>query len=382
MIYVVGPGHGAPAILACLWLDQSLERFYSQYTRDWNGLHRLITGFSTPGGFPSHVNAQTPGSIHEGGELGYVLSVAYGAVMDKPDLIAAVVVGDGEAETGPTATAWHANKFIDPAESGAVLPIVHINGFKISERTLYGCMDDVELTCLFSGYGYEPIFVENLQHIDQDMAHALAWAIARIRKIQSDARAGRPQNKPRWPVILLRTPKGMGGPKQAHGHPVEGSFRSHQVPLPNVKSDPEELLQLQQWLQSYNPKELFPSSTGVCTQIDDVISPLQSRRLGQQPASWDNHVALKLPEWKTFGVGKGSPASCLQNGARYLDVALQCNKNSLRIFSPDELVSNKLDAVLNHTSRNMQWDQDTMNVGGQVVEILSEHTCEGKCNQP
>jgi len=207
MFYVVGPGHGAPAILAALWLEGSLSRFYPDYPVDKRGLSKLIYGFSTPGGFPSHINAECPGSIHEGGELGYALSVAWGAVMDKPDLIVTCIVGDGESETGATATAWHAAKYIDPNESGAVIPIVHVNGFKISERTIYGCMDDKEMVALFSGYGYQVRFVEDLENIDADLAASMEWALTVIKKIQSDARSGRPQMKPRWPVLILRTPK-------------------------------------------------------------------------------------------------------------------------------------------------------------------------------
>jgi xylulose-5-phosphate/fructose-6-phosphate phosphoketolase len=207
VIYVVGPGHGAPAILAGLWLEGSLEKFYPEYSQTRQGMHNLISRFSTTQGFPSHINAETPGAIHEGGELGYALSVAFGAVMDCPSLIATCIIGDGEAETGPTATAWHGFKFIDPAESGAVLPIVHLNGFKISERTIYGCMDDRELAALFAGYGYQPCIVGDLDDIDLDLSSALEWAVLEIQHIQAAARSGTPISKPRWPVIILRTPK-------------------------------------------------------------------------------------------------------------------------------------------------------------------------------
>src|SRR5579871_1617936 len=207
MFYVVGPGHGAPAILAGLWLEGSLSRFWPDYPVNSKGLTKLISGFSTPGGFPSHINAECPGSIHEGGELGYALSVAWGAVMDHPDLIVTCIVGEEESETGPTATAWHAAKYIDPKESGAVIPIVHVNGFKISERTIYGTMDDREMVALFSGYGYAVRVVEDLKNIDADLAASMDWALKTIKKIQSDARSGKPQMKPRWPVIILRTPK-------------------------------------------------------------------------------------------------------------------------------------------------------------------------------
>jgi len=226
MFYVVGPGHGAPAILAALWLEGSLAHFYPDYSLDKKGLSKLISGFSTPGGFPSHINAECPGSIHEGGELGYALTVAWGAVMDQPNLIVTCIVGDGESETGPTATAWHAAKYIDPKESGAVIPIVHVNGFKISERTIYGTMDNKEMVALFTGYGYQVRFVEDLENIDADLAASMEWALGVIKKIQGDARSGKPQMKPRWPVLVLRTPKvppffflvlmvGMDRPKEA-----------------------------------------------------------------------------------------------------------------------------------------------------------------------
>ena len=213
ILLVVGPGHGAPAILATVWLEGSLERFYPQYSRDKEGLDNLIKGFSTPAGFPSHINAEVPGSIHEGGELGYALGVAYGAVLDKPDLIAAVVVGDGEAETGPTATAWHAHKFLDPAESGAVIPVLHVNGYKISESTVFGCMDDKELVALFTGYGYKVRIVENLERMDEDMAASLRWAHTEIREIQKKARGGEKVFKPRWPMLIMKTPKVCFAPK-------------------------------------------------------------------------------------------------------------------------------------------------------------------------
>jgi xylulose-5-phosphate/fructose-6-phosphate phosphoketolase len=207
MIFVTGPGHGAPALLASLWLEGSISKFYPDISMSKAGLEKLVSGFSTPGGFPSHINAQTPGAIHEGGELGYALAVAFGAIMDKPELIVPVVIGDGEAETGPTATAWHGYKFIDPKESGAVIPIVHLNGFKISERTIYGCMSNEDLIMLFKGLGYQPRVVQNLEKIDDELHETLVWAIAEIRKIQKSAREGKPITEPRWPMIILRSPK-------------------------------------------------------------------------------------------------------------------------------------------------------------------------------
>jgi len=376
IIFVVGPGHGAPAILASLWLEGSLERFYPEYSRNKEGLHKLITKFSTPSGLPSHINAETPGAIHEGGELGYALGVAFGAAMDKPDLVVACVVGDGESETGPTATAWHAAKYIDPKESGAVLPIVHVNGFKISERTIYGCMDDKEMVALFTGYGYQCRFVEDLDDIDTDMYRSMEWALDEIHRIQKAARSGKPIMKPRWPVLIMRTPKGWGAPKKVHGQFMEGSFRSHQVPLMAAKSDPSELKDLQAWLQSYKPEELFHKDGTVMQSILDIIPKDDSKKLGQQIDTYGSHEVLELPDWRKYAVEKGCQASCMQTIGEFLDQTLVDNPHSMRIFSPDELVSNKLDAVFRHTGRNFQWDEFSNARGGRVTEILSEHTCQ------
>ncbi|KAL5525633.1 hypothetical protein ACEPAG_6969 [Sanghuangporus baumii] len=378
MLYVVGPGHGAPGVLSCLWLEDSLAAFMPKYSRNREGLGRLISGFSAPGGFPSHINAETPGSIHEGGELGYALSVSFGAVMDNPDLIVACVVGDGEAETGPTATAWHGYKYIDPAESGAVIPIVHVNGFKISERTIYGTMDDLELCALFSGYGYQVRFVENLDNIDQDMAASLEWAVKEIKRIQGAARSGQPIVKPRWPVLILRTPKGWHGPKQFHGEFIEGSFHAHQVPLPNAKTDKEELAALQAWLDSYKITELIDVQSGeVNEQILRVVPPESGKRLGQRKEANGDYSPLVTPDWMELGVKKGTQESCMKTVGRFLLEIIKTNPNTFRVFSPDELVSNKLDAVFEVTGRNFQWDENARASGGRVVEILSEHTCQG-----
>ncbi|KAI1797383.1 phosphoketolase [Ganoderma leucocontextum] len=376
-LYVIGPGHGAPAILASLWLENSLANFYPKYSRDKAGLSALISSFSSPGGFPSHVNAETPGSIHEGGELGYALAVAFGAVMDKPDLVCAVVVGDGEAETGPTATAWHGYKYIDPEESGAVLPIVHVNGFKISERTIYGTMDDEELTALFTGYGYQVRIVEDLGNIDQDLAVSMDWALGEIHKIQKAARSGDPIVKPRWPVLILRTPKGWTGPKELHGEYIEGSYKSHQVPLPNAKTDQLEREMLQTWLRSYNPKELFGSDGVPNPDILSVIPKEECKRLGMREEAYRAYTPLDVPDWRKFAVDKGTAQSCMQVTGELLDAVAQQNPHSFRVFSPDELVSNKLDAVLRHSGRNFQWDVASRASGGRVIEILSEHTCQG-----
>ncbi|KAF8250679.1 aldehyde-lyase-like protein [Wilcoxina mikolae CBS 423.85] len=375
MIFVVGPGHGAPGILSSVWLEGSLGHFYKQYSRDKEGLEALITGFSTPEGFPSHINAEVPGAIHEGGELGYALAVAFGAVMDKPDLLVTVVVGDGEAETGPTATAWHAAKYLDPAESGAVIPIVHVNGFKISERTIYGCMDDIELVALFTGYGYQVRFVgaEGLEKIDEDMAASMDWAVSEIRKIQKAAREGNPITKPRWPVLILRTPKGWTGPKMYKGEIIEGSFHSHQVPIPDAKND-EGREALQEWLLSYEPSTLFTEEGAPVKEILDLIP---SNPMGQVKDTYCGHNPISTPYWKFLAVEKGTQASSMKVIGDYMDRVFTDNPKGIRLFSPDELESNKLDAALLHTSRNFQWSPSSRATGGRIIEILSEHTCQG-----
>ncbi|KAK2051989.1 XFP domain-containing protein [Colletotrichum caudatum] len=377
MIYVIGPGHGAPAALAALWLEGSLEKFYpGQYDVSKQGLHNLITRFSVPGGFPSHINSETPGSIHEGGELGYALSVSFGAVMDNPDLIVTCIVGDGEAESGPTAGAWHAIKFLDPKESGAVIPILHINGFKISERTIFGCMDDKEIVALFSGYGYQVCIVEDIQDINTDLSSALEWALAEVKKIQKAARSGEAIAKPRWPMIALRTPKGWTGPKEVDGVIIEGSYKSHQVPLAKVGSDEAQLGSLRDWLSSYDIGNLLPGGKPT-ESVTGVIPKNSAKKLGQLKTTYDPYVGLKLPDWKPLAVKAGEQDSCMKVTGQLLDKVMQENPRSFRMFSPDELESNKLDAVLDHTGRNFQWDQYSRNQGGRVIEILSEHCCQG-----
>ncbi|OXV05979.1 hypothetical protein Egran_06253 [Elaphomyces granulatus] len=377
MLLVVGPGHGAPGILAALWLEGSLEKFFPHYSRDAKGLTRLISTFSTTAGFPSHINAETPGSIHEGGELGYALSVAFGAVMDNPHLIVPCVVGDGEAETGATATSWHGYKYIDPAESGAVLPILHLNGFKISERTIFGCMDGRELVSLFAGYGYQPCFVQDMNNIDAELHRSILWAIEEIGKIQNAARSGNPIVKPRWPMIILKTPKGWTGPKEIHGKIVEGSFNSHQVPLPNAKQDKEELLALQKWLSSYRPEELFTEFGYVIDEAASIIPKNSKKKLGQREESRSIYFRPDLPNWTDFTVERGSQQSSMKAIGKYIDQVFVRNPHTVRLFSPDELESNKLGAALSHTWRNFQWDQYTNARGGRVIEVLSEHMCQG-----
>ncbi|KAJ5174543.1 uncharacterized protein N7482_000420 [Penicillium canariense] len=368
MLYVVGPGHGAPALLASLWLEGSMERFYPHYSRDGNGLHQLIS---------THINAETPGAIHEGGELGYALAVSFGAVMDNPDLIVTCIIGDGEAESGPTATSWHAIKYLDPQESGAVLPILHLNGFKISERTIFGCMDHKELAALFTGYGYQVRFVEDINDIDTDLHYSLAWAVEEIHKIQKAARSGNPIVKPSWPMLILRTPKGWSGPKQLHGEFIEGSFHSHQVPLPKAKTDKEQLALLQKWLSDYKPEELFTEKGDIIDEIKSVIPTDNEKKLGQRAEAYKNYVPPKLPDWKKCCAKKGGQESAMKAIARLIDEVFKENPNSVRLFSPDELESNKLDAVLDNTNRNFQWDEFANARGGRVIEVLSEHMCQG-----
>ncbi|TFY59486.1 hypothetical protein EVJ58_g5744 [Rhodofomes roseus] len=377
VLYVVGPGHGAPGILSCLWLESTLGHFWPHNTRDLTGLKNLISGFSVPGGFPSHVNVETPGSIHEGGELGYALSVAFGAVMDKPDLVCVCVVGDGEAETGPTATAWHGYKYLDPAESGAVLPIVHVNGFKISERTIYGTMDDKELVALFTGYGYQTRFIEDLDNIDEDMAASMDWALGEIHAIQRAARSGQPQVKPRWPVLILRTPKGWGGPKKLGDEVIEGSFHSHQVPLPGAKKDPQQLKLLQEWLRSYKPEELFDKNGVPNEKILSTIPQKDDKKAGMRKEVYAGYMPLDVPDWTPKSVERGNQESCMKVVGELLLDVMDKNPHTFRIFSPDELESNKLNATLRHSGRNMQWDVASRANGGRVIEILSEHTCQG-----
>lgn len=274
-------------------------------------------------------------------------------------------------------SAWHGYKYIDPNESGAVLPIVHINGFKISERTIYGCMDDEELVALFTGYGYQARFVENLANIDRDLAASMDWAILQIKQIQKAARSGNPIVKPRWPVILLRTPKGWGAPKKVHGEFVEGSYKSHQVPLPNAKTDKEELEQLQEWLQKYEPGTLFKEDGSPSDLVMKIVPKDVNMRMGVIKEAFAKYKPLDIPLWTELAVEKGQQISNMEAVGSLLDQVLQRNPHDMRIFSPDELESNKLESVLKHTGRNFQCDQYSRNQGGRVVEVLSEHTCQG-----
>nr|ODO02235.1 phosphoketolase [Cryptococcus depauperatus CBS 7855] len=405
-IFLTGPGHGAPALLSTLFMEGAITRFYPEYPMSREGLEYFIRSFSSPGGFPSHVNAETPGAIHEGGELGYCLAVAYGSIMDKPDHITVAVIGDGESETGPTATAWHSHKYIDPAESGAVIPILHANGYKIGNRTITGSMDNTEVACLFTGYGYQVHIVEygskspeqasDREHdigIQYDMAVAMEWAYQEIRKIQKAARSGNPIVKPRWPMLVLRTPKGWSGPRKAGGHLIEGNWRAHQVPLPKAGEEGEEFELLRTWLQSYGPDELFcvQSSSNesdahnttkkaqgvIVNKALRIIPKDQEKRMGMVDATYRGFVPLKTPNWKEHGRNVDEKVSNMKAVGEYVAKVIQLNPTSFRIFSPDEISSNKLDACFEVTHRNFQWDPEIANKGGRVIEMLSEHTLQG-----
>lgn len=390
MFLVTGPGHGAPANLANLYLERSLEKFYPELTLDEAGMAEFIKRFSWPGGFPSHLYPGLPGTIHEGGELGYALATAFGAVMDNPNLIVTCIVGDGEAETGPTATAWHSTKYIDPKQSGAVLPIVHLNGYKISNPTIYASMDDIELTALFEGYGYQPYIVEQEQDLHSDLFVALDWAYAEIKDIQQAARGGHPYLRPKWPVILMRSPKGWTGIEQWKGLPIEGSYRSHQVPLKNVKTNKKELKAVEAWLRSYKIEQLLDEK---CKPTIDILEncPKGHKRMGSNKHTFGGDVikSLHLPPIHNFQITQpkqGKRGSTIARNVfelgKYLTEVIAKNRHSFRIFSPDELESNQLHEVFKVTHRNYQWpiastDEHISNLGGQISEILSEHTCQG-----
>jgi len=393
MFLVTGPGHGAPANLANLYLEGTLHEYYPELTFDWAGVEKFVRHFSWPGGFPSHLYPGVPGTIHEGGELGYALATAFGAAMDNLDLVVACIVGDGEAETGPTATAWHSYKFLDPAESGAVLPILHLNGYKISNPTIYGTMSDEELLALFTGYGYQPVFVEG-EDLNASLYGAMDWAYHEIRRIQEAARSGQPILKPRWPVILFRSPKGMTGVKELDGEPIENSYRSHQVPVTDPKTNPEHFRALEGWLSSYHVTELFDENGSPKPEILEQC-PKGNRRMGSNPHTYGGRIRkdLDLPDIFEFAVpaedvaekvngsSKNNFVSSPELLARYLKEVIRRNPHTFRIFSPDELESNKLTAVFDVTKRDYQWpipphNENIRSHDGRVLEILSEHTLQ------
>ncbi len=391
VLFVMGPGHAYAALQANLFLEGSLERFYPKAKRNAAGVGYIVRQFSWPYGFPSHSNPGTPGVILEGGELGYALSTAYGAALDNPDLIVAAVIGDGEAETGPTATAWHLNKLLDPATCGAVLPIIHLNEYKISGPTIYGRMSDAELRRLFRGYGYEPIVVRGSagEGPHDRMHEALTESHRKIRKVQRTARRGTKGAvvRPAWPMIILRTPKGWTGIKRLDGEPIEGSFRSHQVVAPDVRENRVHLAALERWLRSYRFDELFDPRRGFVPAVRATI-PAGGTRMGlSRHTHGTRRRALKLPKPASLAVRPAHPGELADGEMRYvgdyLKEAFAKNRRSrnLRLFSPDETYSNRLDAVFGETARAWQWpikstDLD-MAPDGRVMEMLSEHSLQG-----
>jgi xylulose-5-phosphate/fructose-6-phosphate phosphoketolase len=390
MLFVSGPGHGGPALVANAYLEGTYSEVYPEVSQDEAGLRRLFKRFSFPGGIPSHVSPECPGSIHEGGELGYSLSHAFGAVFDNPGLVVACVVGDGEAECGPLATAWHGNKFLDPVHDGAVLPILHLNGYKIANPTVLARIPREELSQLMQGYGWAPAFVEGddprLMH--DAMATAVDAAIERIRGLQRNARSGSDGARPRWPMIVLASPKGWTGPKVVDGQRVEGTFRSHQVPLADPRGNPEHLAQLEQWLLGYRPHELFDDAGRLRANVAE-LAPRGERRMSANPHANGGALLqdLALPDFRAYGVEVPRPGVKAIGDTRVLgpflrDVIVQNEQaRNFRIFGPDETVSNGLGACLEKTQR--QWRAETIagdeHLGptGRVVEMLSEHQCEG-----
>ena len=387
-LYVTGPGHGGPGVVAATYLDGSYTDHYPHVTRDLAGLRHLFRQFSFPGGIPSHAAPETPGSLHEGGELGYALSHAYGAAFDNPDLLVACVIGDGEAETGPLATSWHSNKFLDPARDGAVLPILHLNGYKIANPTVLARIPAAELRSLLEGYGYAPYEVtgDDPATMHEAMATTLDGVVDEIRRIQVAARDGAATGPVRWPVVVLRTPKGWTGPKEVDGLPAEGSFRSHQVPLTDVRSNAEHLRQLEDWLRSYRPDELFDAAGAPVTDLDALV-PHGDRRMGSNPRSNGGAVLrdLLLPDFRDYAVEVAAPATSFSEVTRvlggFLRDVIRLNPDSFRLFGPDEVASNRLQAVFEATDRT--WEprreptDEHLAPDGRVMEVLSEHQCQG-----
>jgi xylulose-5-phosphate/fructose-6-phosphate phosphoketolase len=391
VLYVCGPGHGGPAMVANTWLEGTYSEVYPEIGRDVDGMRKLFKQFSFPGGVPSHVAPETPGSIHEGGELGYALVHAAGAAFDNPELLVACVIGDGEAETGPLAAAWHSNKFLNPASDGAVLPILHLNGYKIANPTLLGRMDDEELRSLFVGYGYEPFFVEGSEPepMHRDMAQTLDVVLDRIRSIQARARSSDwSGERPRWPTIVLRSPKGWTGPKEVDGKKVEGFWRSHQVPVSNARDDDGHRKILEDWMRSYHAEELFDENGRLRPELA-ALSPRGDKRMGAIP--YANGGLLKrdlvLPDWTSFTLELPSPGGRIAEATRIMGtylrevIRLNAEARNFRLMGPDETSSNRLDAVFDVTDRvwmePIEPYDEHLAKDGRVMEVLSEHLCQG-----
>lgn len=387
---VWGPGHGGPAVLANSWLEGSYSQTYPDVSRDEAGMGLLFKQFSFPGGVPSHVAPETPGSIHEGGELGYSLAHAYGAALDHPDLLVTCVIGDGEAETGPLAGSWHANKFLDPVHDGAVLPVLHLNGYKIANPTVLARLPEAELDSLLRGYGHEPLYVagDDPLTVHRAMAAAMDSAVDRIRELQEAARTGGDTGRPRWPMIVLRTPKGWTGPAEVDGLPVEGTWRAHQVPLPGVRDNPEHLRQLEGWLRSYRPEELFDAEGRPTEQVLACV-PEGTARLGATPYANGGLLLrdLPVPPLDEHAVQVDRPGATLHEPTRILGglleavMAATADRRDFRVVGPDETASNRLDALYEATGK--AWQAGTLPTDehlardGRVMEVLSEHLCQG-----
>ncbi|HEU0238518.1 MAG TPA: phosphoketolase family protein [Micromonosporaceae bacterium] len=386
VIYLAGPGHGGPGMVANAWLDGTYSELYPHVARNEQGMARLFKQFSFPGGVPSHVAPETPGSIHEGGELGYSLAHAYGAVLDNPELVAACVIGDGEAETGPLATAWHSNKLLDPVGDGAVLPILHLNGYKIANPTLLARIGDDELAALLYGYGYAPYLVEgdDPRLVHHSMAATLDAVFDEIATIQRRARTGLDAGRPRWPMIVLRTPKGWTGPKVVDGKPVEGTWRAHQVPLPAARNDAKHLAQLVEWMRSYRPEDLFDAAGAPRADLVGWLPP-GDLRISANPNTFGgaHPRELELPDFRTHGVKAGATAEPTRVLGGWLRDVMAANlpHRNFRIVGPDETASNRLEAVYDVTGK--AWQATVLDVDenldphGRVMEVLSEHTCQG-----
>ncbi len=387
LFFVAGPGHGGPAVVANTYLEGSYSELYSAISQNEAGMRHLFRQFSFPGGIPSHAAPETPGSIHEGGELGYALFHAYGAVFDNPDLIACCVVGDGEAETGPLATSWHSNKFLNPRTDGAVLPILHLNGYKIANPTILARIPQAELKSLFIGYGYQPYFVEGDQPeaMHQLMAATVDTAIAGIREIQRKAREDGEVIRPLWPMIVLRSPKGWTGPKEVDGKQTEGSWRSHQVPFSDMDK-PEHVRLLESWMRSYRPEELFDANGTLKPELAELV-PRGERRMGANPHTNGGMLLrdLRLPDFRDYAVAVPRPGGTVAESTRtmgtFLRDVMKNNADNFRVFGPDETASNRLGALFEVTNRTWMAERydsdDHLAADGRVMEILSEHACQG-----
>jgi xylulose-5-phosphate/fructose-6-phosphate phosphoketolase len=390
VVYIAGPGHGGPGVVANTYLEGTYSEVYPNISQDAEGMKKLFKQFSFPGGIPSHVAPETPGSIHEGGELGYAVSHAFGAAFDNPDLIVACVVGDGEAETGPLAASWHSNKFLNPKSDGAVLPILHLNGYKIANPTVLARISHEELESLFIGYGYKPYFVEGSEpaRMHQQMATTMDTIIAEIKAIQNDARNNGIVKRPRWPMIVLRTPKGWTGPKEVDGLKTEGFWRSHQVPVTDMATKPEHIKILETWMKSYKPDELFDENGKLLPELA-ALAPLGNRRMGANPHANGGLLLkdLKMPDFRDHAVTVPKNGQVVGEATRILGrflrdiMKLNVKERNFRVMGPDETASNRLDALFEVTNRTWMGEtipeDEHLAPDGRVMEILSEHTCQG-----